>query len=339
MERSILILEMYSSVGGMREYAKIFYQGYGKKTSRQTLFNSYYWLRFCQLAFFRNRILTSKLKGEFDLIHITNNTVFDLFVINYLILKTKSTIVYTLHDPQPHSSHSVLKKILNKLLKKLNIRILSIKNKRFYVHLHSVSNLPCKVDYSNKIIISHPYSIVNKEVNDMFDLSSTSKVKLTFVGRIDHYKGLENFINVFSNLNEDVQNKFLLTIAGKGEIKNISQINLLLNKIVLNRFITNDEFDSLIKFSDVIIFPYINATSSGVLSRVLPFNKKVILSNVLGLTEYCAGYENKIVFNSNSELSMILNSISLDTESDINLVNDISLDINTIIKTILSKTL
>ena len=74
------------------------------------------------------------------------------------------------------------------------------------------------------------------------------------------------------------------------------------------KFLSDEDFDTWITASDVILIPYREIWSSGVLGRAKLFNKKVIASNVGGLAEQLE--DNDILFNTDEELRKIFEDFS-----------------------------
>ncbi len=313
---------MYKAPGGMEQYALIFKNIYGKSLQKIiTLFGSNYWFRTIQVYFIPRVILKNKIEMDYDLIHVTNNTVYDFWILKSLVKHSRIKVLYTMHDPIPHSTSSFKRKIINALLLFQNKRILKFAGRNLFVLVHSDEPLPINLTSSNIIYYPHPYSQVNLLVEDIFDLKKSEKIKLSFLGRIDKYKGLDRFIKVLLSLDPIIVDKYLLTIAGKGDLQQNNALEI--NRI--NRFLTEDEFDAIISYSDIIVLPYLDATSSGVLSRVIPFRKRVIISNLPSLTAYCKYYNNHIVFNSDDHLAQVL----IDESNYFNKNLDFQIDVDT----------
>jgi glycosyltransferase involved in cell wall biosynthesis len=287
----------------MEQYALIFKNIYGESLQKiVTLFGSKYWFRIIQAWVVPRLMLRKIVEIDFDLIHVTNNSLYDLWILKSLVKHSRKKILYTMHDPIPHSTSSFKRKLINSILLFQNKRILKFAGNNLFVLVHSVEPIPINLVRSNILYYPHPHSQVNFQVDDIFNLKESKKIKISFVGRIDRYKGIERFIKVMSTLDRVVLDKYFLTIAGKGNLdyNNAFEMNRL------NRFLTEDEFDSIIKYSDILVLPYLDATASGVLSRVIPFKKRVIISNLPGLTTYCKYYDNHIVFKSDDHLAQVL---------------------------------
>ena len=98
---------------------------------------------------------------------------------------------------------------------------------------------------------------------------------ILFFGRIEHYKGVDLLIEAY-NSNKDLQNKKLV-IAGKGELSSsLDNPNI----IRINRFIDDREIADLYKKASLVVYPYISASQSGVLSVASYFGKPMLLSDV-----------------------------------------------------------
>ncbi|MDE7412814.1 MAG: glycosyltransferase [Muribaculaceae bacterium] len=98
---------------------------------------------------------------------------------------------------------------------------------------------------------------------------------ILFFGRIEAYKGVENLIDAFisANLPQDVK----LVIAGKGEL-GYSQSDSRI--VTINRYIDDKEIAALYRNAAVVVYPYLSATQSGVLSVSTFFRTPTIASDV-----------------------------------------------------------
>jgi glycosyltransferase involved in cell wall biosynthesis len=140
-----------------------------------------------------------------------------------------------------------------------------------------------------------------------------------FIGRLRKYKGLSFLVDTFSapqygNLN------FL--IAGEGE----SPENLSRNFQLLNRWLDEKEIEFLIENSDIVVFPYLEASQSVLIPLALQKSRIVLVSDVGGLAEQMDGYPKKVLFRPNDGLSLrsgmeiCLELLNQDVREDPNLV-------------------
>jgi len=151
----------------------------------------------------------------------------------------------------------------------------------------------------------------------VFDFTESSdklvipKNYLLFIGRIRKYKGVENLIAAFESMK---LNEFQLVIAGEGKLKYKKDSRL----ISINRWLKESEIVALIQNSEAVVFPYIEASQSGLLPYCVSENKKVVVTPLPGLLEQIAGYKNAFItrdFDLNSLIYAIRTAISAETKS------------------------
>lgn len=307
----IKVITYFNHKGGMDHYKKIFCLGY--KTDSFSFFSDNYWLLFFQIMFgLKNNFLKKKIDylKNYDAIHFTDNVAFSYFVIKFFLKNSNLKIVHTIHDPIPHSEKKIIKKIsrvfniiVNKSLSYLSLAY----PKRFYLHIHSKALLTNYLKKNKNLIIqSHPISIVNKNVKDIFDISN--KFVVGFVGRVEYYKGIDILLEAILKLDKYVSksSNIEVIIAGRGNYKfSIPDTkNIKVNRF--DRFVSNDELDSIIKYSSIIILPYRDATASGVLTRVIAHNTPVIVSDKGCLPDYVDPGVNGFIYKKESELENII---------------------------------
>jgi glycosyltransferase involved in cell wall biosynthesis len=108
------------------------------------------------------------------------------------------------------------------------------------------------------------------------------------VGRIRKYKGVENLISAFTKLGiEEME----LVIAGEGKLRVKKDFGIR----IINRWLEEWEITELIKNAEVVVFPYIEASQSGLLPYCLNESKKVVVTPLQGLLEQTSGYKNVFV--------------------------------------------
>jgi len=133
---------------------------------------------------------------------------------------------------------------------------------------------------------------------------------ILFIGRIRPYKGLDNLIS--SGFVNSEMNSKTVVVAGEG---NLSK-KLPPNFVTINRWLEDSEISGLIRNAEVIVFPYSEASQSGLIGTCVALNKKVVVSNLEGLVEQIDGYPNGWIAKdlSPQKLSdMIMNVYSIAT--------------------------
>lgn len=206
---------------------------------------------------------------------------FGLMWANYVYkrIQKQMRIVITLHDPHPHDS------ILGSF-KWFGFRMLTDRGNEKYVDDIVILNRK-DVDYvkqktgKNVTVIPHASFryYVNNETAD-----KSIKNRIGFLGRIEPYKGLDLLIDAF----EKQTNKQLkLIIAGSGSIEESLRKRILNNPKIelINRYIEDEEFQSIIDRIDFIVLPYKRASQSGVIPMAFAFGKTVIATKVGALDE------------------------------------------------------
>jgi len=216
-----------------------------------------------------------------DFIHFDQITIRSFPILYYF---KNIYIVVNIHDPLPHSGEDNWKgKLIFKISKKhINRYIL------FNSFLIKDFSFKYKIDqtliYSSKLGIYHIYK------NYLLDLKyNGNKQTILLIGRLSHYKGIEEFIEAAKILSFKVKNVDFI-IAGKS-IKNyklppIPELNNNNRIIVTDRYLNNSELANLISQSLMIICPYRDATQSGVVLTAYAFEKPIVATNVGALSEY-----------------------------------------------------
>lgn len=130
-------------------------------------------------------------------------------------------------------------------------------------------------------------------------------------GRIEPYKGLDNLLHILKEL--DARSFcYRVIIAGNGYDPSIEPLSKNPSVEILNRFIAEDELNTLLENSIATLLPYKSATQSGVILKSFSALVPVICFDVGSLKEYvkdgCSGYlvspQNYKVFADKIELSI-----------------------------------
>jgi len=206
----------------------------------------------------------------------------DYLLIKFIKLFIDSKIVFTAHNVLPHDSGDKYKKIYKKIYDNLDGII---------VHTEKTKEeLISQLRVQNNNIFVIPHGLLNHgELRNKYEEYEETQlekcINISFIGHLNHYKGIDLLIDAWNNssvLKESSRVK--LTIAGKGKI-DFKGIEKLKNTKIINKFLDEEELDSIIKGTDVVVLPYRKISQSGVLLSILNEKKAVIVSNVGGLTE------------------------------------------------------
>jgi alpha-maltose-1-phosphate synthase len=208
------------------------------------------------------------LRGAPDIVHFTNENIW----LTGLAPIVSRRLVWTLHDPMPHSGDS--------LRKKLSTRILANLSKKIFVHYQFNFEVAKQagIDPSKLVVIPHgDYNFYEKYKRS--DIKPRRMV--LFWGRIRPYKGIETLIESAAFLPGDVE----IVIAGEGagiyepHVKGESRIKLI------DSFLSENEIAGLCQECSVVATPYIDASQSGIVPVAYAFSKPVVATNVGALPE------------------------------------------------------
>ena len=226
-----------------------------------------------------------------DCIHFL--TIEFSLTLHILLHKRNNKYCYTVHDLHPHETST--KRIPDILLAKY-VTWCTKANCRLISNLNtcSISQYDeLKLLYGNKhvsfvpfpTLITPPIANGNKEVKELAEIDNY----ILFFGRVDAYKGIDILIQAY--LESSKLQRFKLVIAGRGQ-DSLNKTFQNKNIIRINRFIDDEEINYLFHKSSVVVYPYISATMSGVLSLSFYYNKKTVLSDV----QFFKEYENNCTF-------------------------------------------
>ena len=217
-------------------------------------------------------------KGMFDVVHITS---FPSFLNPYMFLLRKKLIL-TVHDPLPHFDYQYKMENANRRvsLKYLrNFILLNKSQKEDFVKEYQLS--PQKIKIYDSILSAYTYLLIYNN-SDKYILKTPY---ILFFGNITPYKGVEYLLKAMKMVHNDCS-ELQLVVAGGGkyyfdlkEYRNLSYVN------IQNRFIPDDELATLIRNSEFVVVPYVEATQSGVVMSAYAFDKPCIATNVGGLPE------------------------------------------------------
>ena len=220
-------------------------------------------------------------------------------------LAIKYQFIYNVHDFLPHDT------VYKSFIEKIKFEYLFIKreaNIRSVVK-NLVSNSKSQVEmmkrfYPNKNVMYHSFPALihddlgYKEVDELKGISDY----ILFFGRVEKYKGLEYLYNAF--VNSKRLQKYKLVIAGSGYIYFDRDLSKEKQVIFINRFIEDDEISFLYKNASAIVYPYVSATQSGVVSIAYHYNKPLLLSDVPFFLDSAVDGKTALFFENKNEVML-----------------------------------
>lgn len=192
------------------------------------------------------------------------------------------TVLSTVHDLEPHEAKKAWYKMLRQRInyKRLADNLIYAK----YLVTNSMEQYHyLKKQYPDKEITFHSFpSLVTKEIVNGHDvpeeLKGLDKPYILFFGRIEAYKGISILYHAFIK-SEDLQKKYQLVVAGRGEL-GFERTSEDYSVTFINRYIKDSEVSYLYQHARCVVYPYISATQSGVLSLAFYYQVPVLASDV-----------------------------------------------------------
>ncbi len=263
--------------------------------------------------------------------------------IVYLIIKTKSKIIYTcnydlfwsfwvtlfikrsrlvkgIHDVEYHSDWEI------PLLLKLCRSYMFKWPKYFVLHSQNQKDIFDKKYAKDSFLVFMSSKDFGKPTITKPDIEK--KVKFIFWGSIQPYKGVDLLIDAIENLNKEGYDNFEVSIYGKFRIENSVDKNypeLCKSKIKTNelynlqfRFIENGEIPDLMENHHFFVMPYRDATQSGPLMTAINYTLPVIAPDFGIFTETLTHGNDSILYNKNDCRGLekaLLGALKMDKES------------------------
>jgi len=122
------------------------------------------------------------------------------------------------------------------------------------------------------------------------------RIRVLFFGTIRPYKGLEQLVEAFDDLDDDVAENVQLVVVGEtweGWTLPLELIERCKRKsaiTLVNRYVHDDEVADYFQAADVVALPYTRSSASGPLHIAMSYGLPVVLADVGGLREGAAGY-------------------------------------------------
>ena len=219
------------------------------------------------------KILDGIIEKKYNSILFFGITTWDYYYIK-LFRIFKIPIFVVIHDGKMHSSE---------FNKKFQSRMIKIMN--YATHLIFLSDY-VRLTVKESLGINKPYLIVPHGLIDYGLIpaceKNSNKPTLLFFGRVSRYKGVDLLMESMKQVDETKYNK--LIIAGKWDYAVPEHYNG--DKIeIVNEWLTNDEKLNYLSQADMMLFPYLEATQSGVATLAINYQKPSIVTKVGAFAE------------------------------------------------------
>lgn len=218
-----------------------------------------------------------------------------------LVLPRSAKTVLTIHDPELHSGED---SALHRLLDSVNRRHVD-----GYVLLNETQRggFVQRLRLDQRRVAVVPLGALNDPLEACVALSELPGLEAVaphsgryalFAGRIRHYKGLETLLDARRLLSPD--REIPLVIAGAGAMSD-EERSLLAEpgvrpSVLIDRWLTDVEFVSLVAAARFVILPYRSATQSGIIPLASSFGVPAVASAAGGIGEQVVDRETGLLF-------------------------------------------
>jgi glycosyltransferase involved in cell wall biosynthesis len=205
-------------------------------------------------------------------------------------LSEGGTLIWTIHNILPHDFPYIKQEIELRNIICAAAQTLHIHSQKSLPEIQQYLNIPLEkvkiIPHGNYIGV-YPNHIDKVEARHRFGFSEEQTVFL-FLGQIRKYKGIEDLIFAFDEVQQNFPNTHLL-IAGKPvESIKIEEVDISdeakIKITLIQEYIPEDELQWFLNAADIMVLPYKKILTSGSLLNALSFSCPVIAPRV-GMTE------------------------------------------------------
>ncbi len=125
---------------------------------------------------------------------------------------------------------------------------------------------------------------------------------IVFIGRLRAYKGLNMLLDAWEEVSS-FDSSFVLSISGIGRLNQKKSINSV---SIQQKWLTEDEIFGLISKANCLVFPYIEASQSGLLPTIDAFHIPLVVTNVGGLVEQVSSSSSLVIRPKSIELAQAI---------------------------------
>ena len=224
-------------------------------------------LRSLSLIYCISRILINALLGRYSGLLIFGNARWDYIVLKYWQL-TKFPSYCIVHDGKMHTGEK------NGENQKLIVNIMKMATGIIFLSQY-VKDIVKQNFGIHKLSFIAPHGLI--DYGPLPPISKSSKPTFLFLGRVVKYKGVELLLEAIKKVPSHLYEH--LIIAGKWSY--VNEIEYDHNKvIVVDRWLSNKDIVQYIAMADIMVFPYLEATQSGVATLAINYLRPAIVTDV-----------------------------------------------------------
>lgn len=236
------------------------------------------------------QIRTQIIANGINRIILPMPTPYDLKIISSLS-KSEIEVVSIIHDATPHPGDLWPNRFSIQKMVNVSTRIVCLSTYT-KLKLQKVSNTKKRID-----VVAHPIFPIKDIKTKLIDVDVRNYSLV--IGRIRRYKGISSILAAWQKLDSNEQ---VLVIAGEGKLPRKAFTTQKV--LVINRWLSEEEFHSLLINSASVIFPYSEASQSGVIPIAMYLKKRIFITQTGALLEQSHGYGNRIVITSRNPIEI-----------------------------------
>lgn len=239
------------------------------------------------INYFICKKLTELLRfGDYDYVYLNVNEEHDAMLCKMLKRKGFKHVIIAYHEVLvSHIGKTVLKKVvINTLNLGFQIVTYSKYTKKQMQELSGITDI--------LVVPFGPF--------DTYRLFKASQPLIReryilYIGSISPYKGLSFLYNAINDVVKTPNYK--VVIAGAGNDIILEKIKNDQRFILINRFVSENEFANLISYAKCIVCPYVSGSQSGIPVSAMAFGTPVIATNVAAFSEFIENGKNGYLVN------------------------------------------
>lgn len=218
--------------------------------------------------------------GNYDVVHLTSPLRYGSFLLYGL----RRRMVLTMHDPVPHSSHT---NWLNRFHRGVAFRMVD----RFIVLSQSLKEeFVSRYHLQDKRVFLSRLGVYSHLCGAGLDAALRVSLDLPerfvlFAGSINPHKGIRYLCRAVELLRQ-TDPGLVAVVAGRGTFDFDIQPYVASGAVrLIHRFVTTDELACLMRASQMVCCPYVDATQSGVVMSAFALDKPVLATRTGALHE------------------------------------------------------
>jgi glycosyltransferase involved in cell wall biosynthesis len=212
------------------------------------------------------------------------NSPFDIPLILWLRMR-RIRLIVAIHDAKTHPGEFWPPKIITRLLCRVTDE-----------HIVFSEYVKSELKLSSEGCVRLNIPLI--DVEQLTKEEKTKKIIILHIGRMKKYKGSSILIEAFQKIQDS---NLLLRIVGRGEVPQSSDPRISRR----DEWLEYQDLVAEIQSANIVVFPYIEGSQSGLIPIAMSAGKLVVLSDLPGLIEQTQGYYPALKCTPGEESSLI----------------------------------